>query len=97
MNNYGEKKRKPLVIIASWTASLLSLVLVYGAASALVNALLSFRSCDKNDTGLSVVSCGKESITSGDALLIVLTILTVLLSLSLFTGAIRASRGKKRV
>jgi len=96
MNNYGDKRRSPAVIGIAWVASVLSLLLVYGAGSALVQVLLSFRSCNRNDTGLYVLNCGKQSITMGDLLLIILFVLTIILSISLFTGAWRATRRRKK-
>ena len=97
MNNYGDKKRRPLVLVISWIAAFASLALVYAAARAMVSDVQSFRSCSVNDSGLSIVSCGKDAITFGDVLLGALLLLSILLSASLFTAAWRASRRRKRV
>ena len=96
MNNYGDKKRSPLVIALAWVASVVSLLLVYGAASAMVNALLGFRSCDSNSAGLRIITCGKQSVTMGDVLIGLLLLLTIALSVSLFTGAWRATKRRKK-
>lgn len=96
MNNYGDKKRSPFVIAIAWIAAVMSLSLVYFATRAMISDILSFRSCSVNDSGLTVVSCGKQAITLGDVLLGVLLLLSILLSISLFTGAWRASRRRKR-
>lgn len=96
MNNYGDKKRSPFVIAISWVAAIASLALVYFATRAMISDILSFRSCSINDSGLSVVNCGKQAISFGDVLLAVLLLLSILLSVSLFTGAWRASRRRKR-
>jgi hypothetical protein len=96
MNNYGDKKRSPLLVTVSWVGSVLSLLLVYFAVTAVVNDILSFRSCSTNNTGLSVVNCGRTNIGIGDVVLGLLLILSVMLCVSLFTGAWRASRSRKR-
>lgn len=96
MNNYGDKKRSPFLIIVTWAGAIISLALVYVATRATINDILSFRSCSVNSSGLTIVNCGKQSITFSDVLLAALLFLAILLSLSLFTGAWRASRRRKR-
>ncbi len=96
MNNYGDNKRKPVVIVLAWLAAIASLALVYAAANAMVSDILSFRSCNANSSGLTIVNCGKSAITMGDVLLALLLLLALALSVSLFTGAWRASRRRKK-
>jgi hypothetical protein len=81
-------------IVGLWLASLLSVGLLLGSAIAVKSDLSQFRSCNSNTSGLMVHSCGKQSLNPGDLILLALFVLAALLTVSLFTGALRASRRK---
>jgi hypothetical protein len=81
------------VFIASfWLAGIASLGLLWLAGRAVMSDLGSFRNCNGGTGILSVSSCGKQSLNPGDFILLGLFVLAACFSLSLLTGAWRATR-----
>lgn len=89
------RRRSPGFIAASWIASCLSLGILYAAGLAVSSDFAQFRSCNTND-GLSLHSCGKQSINVGDLVLIILFILAAVLVVTLFTASWRMVSGNRR-
>lgn len=83
------RRRSPVFIVMVWLSSILSLGLVYLTAKVAMSQLIAFRSCNGNSNGLTVVSCGKQSLNLGDIVLIALFILAMILSFKLFLTAWR--------
>ena len=90
------KQRSASFIIAIWVGSVLSLLLLWAAASAFVADMWSLRSCNGNSGSLLVTNCGKQSLNPGDLMLFILLALSACLTVSLFTAAWRISRRKAR-
>ncbi len=88
------KQRSNSYVIFSWLATLLSIGLLYAAGNAVVSDFASFQSCTTNQ-GLAIQSCGKSSINFGDIVLVGLLVLSSALVVSLVTGSIRATKGRK--
>lgn len=85
------KKRSLKFVILSWLASFASLGLLYAAGAAAYSIFGSFRSCDINSAGLSIASCGKQSMNIGDLAILGLFIASATLAVSLCTAAWRAT------
>ncbi len=91
-DNKGKFAKKSLkFVIFSWLASLVSLGILYAAGAAVYSIFSSFRSCDANSAGLSIVSCGKQSLNFGDLVIVGLFIASAALVITLFTAAWQAS------
>lgn len=78
-----------------WAAALLSVGLLYAVCNAVLSNFASFRSCNANDAGIKVVSCGKGSLNIGDVALVGVLALSAALTVALFTAAWRYSRKGK--
>ena len=77
---------------ALWLASLISLVLLWLSARAVMSDFGSFRSCSASTGILTLSSCGKQSLNLGDFALLGLFALAVCFAFSLLTAAWRATR-----
>ena len=91
-NGQYAKRRSPLTITGSWLASFASIGCVYLTSRMLMADLAAFRSCNSNNNGLQIVSCGKRSLNMGDLLLFVLVALSVALVVALFWHSWRITR-----
>jgi hypothetical protein len=80
------------VLSATWLTAIFSSFMVIVTSIAVWKDVISFRSCNVNSNDLSVTVCGKSSVNAGDALLMFLLLLSVLLVMALFTHAIRLTR-----
>ena len=89
------KQRAPMLIVVTWVSSFLSLGLLFLTGSVLMSDFGSFRSCSHNN-GLTVSSCGKQSLNLGDLMLCILFVLSAALVVSLFTAAWRMSKRTHR-
>jgi len=86
-------QRKPFKILVAWWASaLFSLIVLWLAARAVMGDLGGFRGCNGDTPVGGIVSCGKQSLTLGDLILIGLFVLSVSFAASLTTAAWRATR-----
>lgn len=98
-NQYKQAKpsihRRPVFIIGTWLASLLSVGLLYVSGKILSVDLSAFRSCAENNSGLFLTNCGKKGLNLGDLALLGLFIACTALTLSLFTAALRMTRRSK--
>lgn len=81
-------------LVAIWSASIASLGLLYASGGAVMSTFGSFRSCDVNNTGLYIRSCGKQSLSVGDVIIIAVFVAAAALSVSLFTAAWRLTTRK---
>jgi hypothetical protein len=81
-------------VVALWVLSLLSVGLLYLAGNAVDADLGSFRSCNSNNSGLTISNCGKQGLNFGDVVLFILFALAACLVVTLFTAAWRTTRGK---
>lgn len=79
-------------IVSMWTASALSLGLLWLAARAVMADFGSFRSCNEGTGIVGIPGCGKQSLNIGDFVLLGLLALAACFSFSLLTGAWRATR-----
>jgi hypothetical protein len=86
------KPRSTRFIAFVRVCSFLSLGLLYLAGSAVASDFASFRACSSNSSGLSIHSCGKQSLNVGDVALVLLFILSATMAVTLFTAAWRHSR-----
>ena len=68
--------------ITSIIMSIVGLFLVFISGDFVYQDLAGFRPCSVNNTGLSVVSCGKSSLTPGDMVAIVIFVATVTMAFS---------------
>lgn len=75
-----------------WICSLLSIGLLFFTGNALTDSIAAFQSCDVNNTGLSVSSCGKTGLNVGDVIFLGLFIASAVLAVSLFTASWRKTR-----
>ena len=87
--------RSPSVIIWSWVGAVVSLVLVWPAVLVAVADLSGLRSCNVNSSGLTISSCGKQSLNIGDFIILILFIGVAVLAVSAVTHALRMSRRVK--
>lgn len=78
-----------------WVCSILSIGLLYLAGNALTDSIAAFQSCDTNNTGLSISSCGKQGLNVGDVILFALFAASAALTVSLFTMSWRKTRGRE--
>lgn len=78
-----------------WVCSILSVGLLYLAGNALTDSIAAFQSCDTNNTGLSISSCGKQGLNVGDVILFALFAASAALTVSLFTMSWRKTRGRE--
>ncbi len=85
-------RHSPKFIVAAWVASFLSVGLLYAISRVFWSDLASFQSCNTNSSGLSIVSCGKQSPNFGDILIFLVFVMAAALTVSLFTAAWRFSR-----
>lgn len=85
-------RRSPKFIAGAWVAGFLSVGLLYVISRVFTSDLASFRSCNANNSGLSIVSCGKQSPNFGDVLIFLVFVMAAALTVSLFTAAWRFSR-----
>jgi len=83
------------VIIWSWVGALTSVVLLWPASLVLVADLSGLRSCNVNNTGLTIASCGKQSLNIGDFIILVLVVSVAILAFCAVTYAVRMSRRVK--
>jgi len=89
-------RQRPLWFVSgSWLLSLASIGLLGLVGNFLRSDLTSFRSCAANDAGLTVTSCGKQSLNFGDVVLIGLLIMCAALTITLLTAAWQLSRRPK--
>ncbi|MEO7364405.1 MAG: hypothetical protein ABIV43_02760 [Candidatus Saccharimonadales bacterium] len=88
---FAERKSNK-VLAAWWGSALFSLVIVWLTARAATATLGGFRSCNGDTPVLNVSSCGKQSLTLGDMVLVGLFCLAIFMSFSLITAAWRATR-----
>jgi hypothetical protein len=79
-------------IICAWIGALISLILLIPTGAIVGSDVGSFRSCNVNDSGLHVNTCGKENLNAGDLLILLVFIGTLIVVLCLFTHAWRSSR-----
>lgn len=79
-------------ILLHWIGGLLGLGAMYGIGRFLASNLAAFRSCDHNNTGLTVASCGKQGLDAGDFLSIVLLLVALAITIRLFSQAWHMSR-----
>lgn len=79
-------------IIFMWFCSLLSVLLLYFAGTALTDTMSAFQSCSTNSTGLSISNCGKQGLNFGDIIIFVLFALSATLTVSLVTASLRATK-----
>lgn len=86
------KTHSPAYHVIVWVSSVLSVLLLWFIANAVISDLGSLRSCNGNSSGLSVASCGKQSLNPGDLILFGLFVLSACLTVSLFTMAWRSVR-----
>jgi hypothetical protein len=89
-------KRSIWLIVVSWVGDLLSVGLLVVLGRVVVADFGGFRSCNNNSSGLSISTCGKQSLNPGDWLLLLLFCLTACLVVSLFTYAWRLSRSRSQ-
>ena len=82
----------PGLTVMAFIGGFLSLGLLYFIGKVIANDFASFRPCSSNNTDLSIMSCGKASLNSGDFILIILLILSAVLAFTLFTAAIQSIR-----
>lgn len=78
-----------------WACTVLSVGLLYLAGNALTDSIAAFQSCDTNNTGLSISSCGKQGLNVGDVILFALFMASAALTVSLFTMSWRKTRGRE--
>ena len=90
------KRRSPLFVTTTWVSSFLSVGLLLFIGNVVKADLGSMRPCSTNSSGLSVSSCGKQSINLGDLILIGLFFLAACLVVALFTAAWRMTRRAAR-
>lgn len=86
------KHRSLGLIVSTWIGALLSLGLLLFTGNAVKGNFAAMRSCDANNAGLTVVSCGKQGLNITDIFVIGLFVLSAILVVSLFTGAWRMTR-----
>lgn len=79
-----------------WLGVSLSIGLLLATGAAVKSSFASLRSCDANNSGLTVVNCGKAAPNITDFFLLGLFVLSAVLVVSLFTGAWRMIRGKQK-
>ena len=87
--------RSASIIIWSWTGALASVALVWPAVLVAVADLSGLRSCSVNNPGLTINSCGKQSLNIGDFIILILFISVAVLAISAVTHAVRMSRRVK--
>jgi hypothetical protein len=90
----ARREHSPAYYTSIWFGSLLSLLLLWFAANAVVSDAQSLRSCNANSAGLTVSNCGKSSINPGDLVILALFVLSAALSVTLFTAAWRTVKRK---
>ena len=91
--NMSKYKRPSIkALSAYWGIALASCSLLAISGVVMWQDIISFRSCNVNNTDLSVTTCGKASVNPGDGLLGVLFLFSFLLVISLFTHAYRLTR-----
>ena len=78
-------------IALAWLLGLIGLVATYFVGRFLANDLGAFRSCSHN-TGLAVVSCGKQGLDGGDVLIILIFLASIAICVGLFARAWSMSR-----
>ena len=93
-NDKGQFAKPPskAKITSVWILSLLSIALLWATAKMVVVNFGSFRSCNSNTSVIYINNCGKQSLNSGDFIILGLFILSVGLTASLFTHAWRQTR-----
>jgi hypothetical protein len=93
-DQYGQyaKRRSPLLIIATFLSGILSIGLLVIATKAVLANFAAYRSCEANNSGLVVVSCGKQGLTFTDIFLVILMVLAATLVVTLFTATWRMMR-----
>lgn len=79
-----------------WVSTILSVGLLFLVGNALTDSVAAFQSCDTNNTGLSVSSCGKQGLNVGDVVLFVLFVAAAGLAVSLATLSWRKTRGHEK-
>lgn len=87
--------RSASTIILSWLGALASLALVWPAVLMAAADLSGLRSCSVNNSGLTINSCGKQSLNIGDFIILILFISVAVLAVSAVTHAVRMSRRLK--
>lgn len=75
-----------------WFSSLVSILLLYLAGTALTDTMSAFQSCSGNSTGLSISNCGKQGLNVGDIIIFTLFVLSAALTVSLVTASLRATK-----
>jgi len=87
--------RSASVIIWSWVGALTSAALLWPAVLITAADLSGLRSCNVNNSGLTISSCGKQSLNIGDFIILILVVSVAILTFSAVTHAIRMSRRVK--
>ena len=77
MNTIRTKRPRKIIGITSIVMSIVGLLLVFISGDFVYQDMAGFRPCSVNNTGLSVVSCGKSSLTPGDMVAIVIFVASV--------------------
>jgi hypothetical protein len=93
-DSYGQyaKRQSPKRLFMTWAGALLSVGLLYFMGKIVVANFTSFRSCEANQSGLTIVACGRGSFSITDVALIGLFILSAALAVSSMTAALRTIR-----
>jgi hypothetical protein len=84
------------LIIASWAGCLCSAVLLVLLGRVVVADFGGLRSCNTNSGGLTMTTCGKQGLNTGDILILLLFCLAACMVISLFTYARRVSHRSKK-
>ena len=77
---------------AAYVGTLLSILFAVFISLGFFQDISGFQSCNVNSSDLSVSSCGKSSINTGDALLLTLALCSILLVLALITQSYRLTK-----
>ncbi len=96
MSTIKNKRPKKILGITSIILALIGIFLVFISGDFVYQDLAGFRPCSVNDTGLSVVSCGKSSLTPGDMVAIVIFIATVTMAFSFLFYSYRFIFNKRK-
>lgn len=93
-NEEGKFAKAPSkkMFFGSWIGALLSLPLLWFVLKAVLSNFASFRSCNSNNNGITVVNCGKQGLNLGDVILLVLLAAAGFMAFSLWVHSIRMSK-----